>query len=220
MNGGLQRQGTGDADTLALAAGELVRITIDERRIETHDLRAGTRRAPARPAHAPYCGSTGLADDLTDRHARIQARIGILEDHLHAPPHLAQILTLERDQVLAVKIDVTGSRPVKLQNRPSGGGFAAARFADQTKRFAALNIEVETIDRVDGANLALDQDATRDGEMLDQVIDLENDISDRCFRYQAYKWPPSHHAHGGDTRRYSGPTLALLRNALSRFSCL
>ena len=43
-----------------------------------------------------------LVDDRLDAHPRIERRVGILEDHLHVPPRLAQRPPVEREHVLAL----------------------------------------------------------------------------------------------------------------------
>ena len=62
-----------------------------------------------------------LAHDLSHRHARVQAGVWVLEDHLHGPPYLAQLFAFELHQIDALKIYVTGSWTVELQDRPPGG---------------------------------------------------------------------------------------------------
>ena len=93
---GLQRDRAGDADALALAAGELVRVAVVVLGVEPD-------RAPSAPA--PSClrfvlvlldavDDERLADDRADRLARVQRRVRVLEDHLHLA---AQRLQLARD---------------------------------------------------------------------------------------------------------------------------
>ena len=44
-----------------------------------------------------------LGDDLADGHARVQARVRVLEDELHVAPVRLQIASLETERVLAVE---------------------------------------------------------------------------------------------------------------------
>ena len=94
---GVERQGPGDPDPLALAAGELVRIAIGEV--------AGRGRPRSSssstlllllPPHEQAMLVERLGDDGADRHARIEAGLRVLEHHLHVRPDLAQGLALER----------------------------------------------------------------------------------------------------------------------------
>ena len=100
-----------------------------------------------------------LGDDLADGHARVQAGVRVLEDHLHPPAHLAQVLAFELDQVNVIEIHVTGGRPVKLQDSAPGGRFSAARLAHQPKCFPFINLKRYAIDRVHHPYLALENTA-------------------------------------------------------------
>ena len=83
----VQRQRAGDADALALAAGEFVRIGTASARAAARPARTGRRPARAAPAASPTPWMIKrLADDLAGRHARVERGVGVLVDHLHAPP--------------------------------------------------------------------------------------------------------------------------------------
>src|SRR5690606_34920587 len=98
-------QGAGNADALALAAGELVRKAL------------GLVRAQANTLH--QFGNTGLAlfvranivdverrpDDVLDPLTWIQGRERVLEDDLHAPTIGFERLALKATDRLAVKFD-------------------------------------------------------------------------------------------------------------------
>jgi hypothetical protein len=96
----VHRQRPRDADALALAAGELVRVLLQRRGgqadgVEQLDA-AGPRpllvgRQPVR-LHA-------LQEQLLDGLARVEAAQRVLEHHLHVAALAAQVLALERGQV-------------------------------------------------------------------------------------------------------------------------
>ena len=65
------------------------------------------------------------------RHARIEAGERILEDHLHGPAHVAQLLRIHGQHILAVEQDFAALRLDKAHDRASGRRLAAAGFADQ-----------------------------------------------------------------------------------------
>src|SRR5690606_31706825 len=79
------RQRPGDGDALALAAGEFVRIFPHRVRIEPDALQkvGDALVGLAVPAGEPQ-RAHGLGDDVADAPARIEAGIGVLEDHLDA----------------------------------------------------------------------------------------------------------------------------------------
>ena len=90
---GAQRERTGDADPLALAARELVRVAVVVLRVQAdavHEL----LDAPLGGSRLRALDRVGRADDLPDRLARVQRRVRVLEDHLHLAaerPHLARL---------------------------------------------------------------------------------------------------------------------------------
>ena len=89
---GLQRERAGDADALALAAGELVRIAVAHARAQARPCSSSSavrsRRAPAVPSAVE---PERLADDVADRHARVERGERVLEDDLHVAPQAAQL---------------------------------------------------------------------------------------------------------------------------------
>ncbi len=79
---GLQRKRARDADTLALAARELVGIPVDVLGVEADDVEQLLGALAALPRRANAMDQQRLGDDLTDGHAGVQRRVGVLEDDL------------------------------------------------------------------------------------------------------------------------------------------
>ena len=77
-----------------------------------------------------------LADYVVNRHPRVQRTIRVLEDHLELPAQAAKPGTVQADQVLSLKQDLTGRCVEKPCYRARNGGFPAAAFADHAKSFA------------------------------------------------------------------------------------
>ena len=134
---GLQDHRAGDADALALAARELVRVAVDHLRRQ-----AGLRHhlAHARPdrvpAEAGLVGGERLGDAVADRHARIEAGERVLEDDLHRAPAAAQRLAVERGEVLAEPQHAARGRLDQAQDRAAERRLAAAALADHAQRLA------------------------------------------------------------------------------------
>ena len=82
-----------------------------------------------------------LGDDRPYRHARVQAGLRVLKDHLHLRAEFPQIIALQRRQVMFAQPDFTGGRRVKAQDRPARGGLAATGFANDAQRLAFQNVE-------------------------------------------------------------------------------
>src|SRR5690606_9441992 len=137
---GIERERPGDADALALAAGELVRIALGGAGIEADEaeqlLRARQRLVPR---HA--VGDRPLGDDLADLLARIQRGVGILEDHLDVPPLGAQRLALEAGEIERAEADVAAVAVEQADETAADGRLTGAALADQAQGLATPDLE-------------------------------------------------------------------------------
>jgi hypothetical protein len=104
-------------------------------------------------------------DDRADRVPRVQRRVRVLEDHLHVPPQRAQLALRQVGDVRALEDDRTTGRFEEPDEHAARGRLAAAGLADQPQRLSLVDIEVETVDRLHGTDLAAQQ-PFRDGEVL------------------------------------------------------
>jgi hypothetical protein len=67
-----------------------------------------------------------LADDLADRHPRVEGAVRVLEDDLHVAPELLHLARRRFEDVLAVEQDLaTGGRD-QPHDRAGHGGLAGA----------------------------------------------------------------------------------------------
>ena len=86
----------------------------------------------------------GLTYDIAYRHARVKARIRILEDHLHFAPEGQHI---DRHFVFLIKnnisvVDYLAVRGlIESEQSTTDGGFAAAGLADETERLSLIDKE-------------------------------------------------------------------------------
>ncbi len=166
-------QGAGDADALALAAGEFVRIAADRIARQLHlvhqQLDAFGQLAAA--AHDAEIDQR-LGQDVAHLHARVQRGERVLEHHLHAPPQRPQLPGRQVVDALAVQIDFAVGDRIEPQDRLADGGLAAAGLAHQRQGFAAVDRERHAVHRVDLRGL-LPQHTAVDREVLLQAVDLE-----------------------------------------------
>ena len=88
---GLQRERAGDADALALAAGELVRVAVVVLRVEADQLQQVLHRALDAVLGLDVLDPERRADDRADGVPRVQRRVRVLEDHLHVAAQRAQL---------------------------------------------------------------------------------------------------------------------------------
>ena len=96
-------------------------------------------RAPAPlPALHQSERENRLVDDRADAPARIERGVGVLKDHLHAPPHLATRGAIAgREEIDALDQHLPGAWPQKPDHHPRKRRLAGARFAHNSERFAA-----------------------------------------------------------------------------------
>src|SRR3546814_5098147 len=90
----VQRQRPRDADALALAAGKLVREIAHLGGAQADAIEELRDHLLALLRSRDTVDEQRLADDIADRHARIQRRVRVLEDDLHLAAegaHLPQI---------------------------------------------------------------------------------------------------------------------------------
>ena len=167
---GLDRERAGDADALALAARELVRVAAHVVGVQADRLEQLRRSAPRTRAgvFASLWIDQRLADDRADRHARVERGVGVLEDDLHvaARARAARRLPSARD-VLALEPDLARGRLDQAQDAAPGRRLAAARLADEAERLAGCDLEADAVDRVHPFDLAREQAAV-DREVLDE----------------------------------------------------
>jgi hypothetical protein len=101
---GAQRERAGDADALALAAGELVRVAVGEVGVEADDVEQVLHLLAA----VALRGHLGvdlerLADDVADRHARVERGVRVLQHDLDLPAQRLEVLPAPAEHVLAVE---------------------------------------------------------------------------------------------------------------------
>ena len=141
----VHHQGAGDADALALAAGELVGEAGGKLGQQTHvvqrlgDLLGDLLLGVAAPLQA-------FGDDVVDLGALVQGGHGILEDHLDLVGDLAiQLLGDAAGDLLAVELDGAAAGGVHADDAAANGGFAGAGFAHDAEGLALVDIEADAL---------------------------------------------------------------------------
>ena len=147
----IERERAGDADALALAAREGVRIALHRHRIEADELHqlgdALLQRVPLRqPVH-----DERIADHLLHRHARIERGERVLEDEAHVAVESAELALAELGDVdlpalVAAIGDRARGRLDGAQDQPAERRLAGAAFADDAEVFAGIEVEADVVD--------------------------------------------------------------------------
>ena len=108
-----------------------------------------TREATSARGHCRRLREDRLRDDVLHSPAGVEARVRILEDHLHAAPCRALRRPVDRTVTChdgAVEFDRAARRRIQPDDEPRDRRFAAARFAHQAERFAGGDREADAVD--------------------------------------------------------------------------
>src|SRR5690606_28225917 len=158
---GLHDQRPGDSKTLALAAGELMRIAVENgfREPDNFEKFAGAfQGGGARFAEIERAFDQAVAN----ADARVERAVGILKDHLHGPPRRRKrALTGKPGDILALDQDLTARRILKAEETTGNRRFAGAALADDAERAAFLKREARLFHRMDGVRRTPEQAAER-----------------------------------------------------------
>jgi len=170
---GFHREGAGNANALALAAAELVRVPVALSRIESdisHEFADSLASFDA--AAGESMDIDGFANDRFDREARVQRAGRVLEDHLAVASMAAEGRPAELEQVEAVEPNPAGGGRYETDDGAAECGFAATAFADQAQGFASGHLEVYAINGFDAFE-RLAEPTARDGEVDLEIADFE-----------------------------------------------
>jgi hypothetical protein len=149
---GLHRQGTGDGDSLLLAAGELGRIRV----------RLVGKTDQVEQGSGLLLGFVpGLAQDVdrglghVAQYAHVGEQVELLEDHGHAAADAPDVRLAGRnqvlallfvEQVLAVDSDRAGVRLGQRHQHAQDRGLAGPARADQGHAFAVADLEGQVVE--------------------------------------------------------------------------
>ena len=170
---GVDRERPGDTDALALAAGELVREAVVVLRVEADDLEQLAHTALSLGRRADPVDVETLGDDEADPLPGVERRVRVLEDHHHLAPERAHLAPREVRDVAALEDDLAARRIEQLHDAARHRGLAAAGLSHDAERLALLQREADAVDGLHGADLLLEEDPPRHGEVLLHLLDDE-----------------------------------------------
>ena len=90
-----------------------------------------------------------LGNEVAGPDARIQRRIGVLEDHLDLAPVRQNLARQQRVDALAIDENGAGGRRHHPHDEAGEGRFSAAAFADEPEGLTGLHVEADVVDRLD-----------------------------------------------------------------------
>src|ERR687897_3032843 len=105
--------------------------------------------------------------------ARVQRRVRVLEDHLHATAKRTQLTLVQMCDLLAVEDDPAVDGLVEPQDRAPDRRLAAAGLADEPERLAAANLERDVVDGADVTDVPIQDETALDREVDLQPIHLD-----------------------------------------------
>ncbi len=148
---GVHRQGSGDADSLPLAAGKLVNISgrvLARQADKIHQFRNPGLAFLFSPIQ--FMNVKRLADNIPDRHPRVQRRIRVLKNHRRVTTELFEAFPVI--YFFPSEQDFPGGGLIQAEDRPPDRGFPAAGLADETERLAFFYVKGDVVDgfQVDG----------------------------------------------------------------------
>ena len=170
----IQCQRASNADALALTAGKLMRVTVDVLGVEAHDVEELAHGLHALLFGAHVVDRHGLRDDLADGHARVQARIWILEDELHVAAHLLELLMAHLRDVFALEIHLARGGVGQPHDGAARRGLTAAGFTHEAEGLARMDLERNIVYCGNNAlGEPTGEHARLRRELLAQVLDLK-----------------------------------------------
>src|SRR5215212_6249411 len=200
----VERDGPGHPDPLTLPAGELVRVAVVVLGVEAYHLEKllNTLLAIAAVASVYVVNFQGFRDDIAHGHARVQARVGVLEDDLHVPPHVEHLLAVVAQYVLALEDHRSLSRFQQPEDESRQRALAAPRLPHQPERLALSDREVHTVHSLHVSHGTL-QHAGSYGEVHLQVPGLKQILAGLAVGLWAAVRPLGHVAtpSSSSTRR-------------------
>jgi hypothetical protein len=138
---GRKHQGTGEADALALTAGELVREPAEKVGFEPDLAEQAVDLGRHLRGGFPRVNAQRFSEEVTNTTSRVKGTGGILKHHLQAWPDGAEGSGGERDEIGAFEVDLACCGFGQAEDAAAEGGFTASGFADDAEGFADCKVE-------------------------------------------------------------------------------
>ena len=129
----------------------------------------GDLRRAALGAASPAVDRERLGDDVADGHARVERRVGILEDHLHVRRRRRSSAPLSGRDVAALEADRARGRLDQAQYGAADGRLAAPALAHEAEGLAAAKLEARAVHGAHVAGPAAAEAAAPTGKCIDEI---------------------------------------------------
>ena len=175
QDAGTQRKGPRDPDPLTLPPGELVRITVDVVGVEPHHVQQLLNTTPMLLGRQHVgMDRKRFADDVTDRHPRVQRGVGVLEDHLDVAAHVFGLTPVQARDVLAVDLDGTRRGTFQPDQHLGERGLSGTTLTDDAESLTRMQVETHPVHGLHRTELTPEHHPLGEGVVLDQVADLQD----------------------------------------------
>src|SRR5581483_3028194 len=127
-----------------------------------------------RPRGRDAVDAERVADRLLQRHRRVQRRVRVLEDDLHAPPQPAELALGQADDLAPLEAHAAGGGGNEAEERTAERRLAASRLADQPEHLPLAQVEGDVVHRLHPTRLASNQaveEAPADGVVRLEAAD-------------------------------------------------
>jgi hypothetical protein len=171
-----QRERSGNSDALTLAAAELVRVAVRKVRVQPDDAEHLPDFLFFLLASHDVVDLQWLGDDGSDRHAGVQRRKRILEDHLHVAAQMAQLFGIELGDVAPLEPHLARCWLIDLEHSAAGRGFPAAALTDQPERLSLPDAKADVIDGMHVSDDAVEDQTASNGEIHLQIPDRNQSV--------------------------------------------
>ena len=147
----LDGQGPGNADALALAAGELVGEAVGVLPVEAHHLQQLVDALLAALLIVHLVDDHALLDDGGNRHAGVQRGVGVLENNLGLFGVGKAVFGVLQVHLFALVRELAKSGRVDAHGHTAQGGLAAAGLAHQAHGLALVDVKGDVVHGFQGA---------------------------------------------------------------------
>lgn len=170
---GVEGESAGDADALALPAAELVGVAVERIAGEpaAEDERFDTRSELVLCADDAV-DKQGLAHDVDDAHARVEAARRVLKDDLHASAEGSERRAGSGEDIDTVKPHAARGGWDEPEDASPDGGFAGTGLADEAEGLASGDGEADAVNGADDA-CGAGQEPGANGKMGAQILYVE-----------------------------------------------
>ena len=167
----LDRKRARDADALALAAGELVRIAPRVAGAQADEARGARRPAPRAPCRGQAVDARAARPAISaDRHARVERREGVLEDDLHRARARPRIVAVRAARGCRCPRSGPARRRARAGAAPAGP-WSICRSRDSPTSASVSPAASGEVDAVDGACTVPRRAAERGRDASREVLD-------------------------------------------------